>query len=63
MGPDRLVWNAHRIYGRVRFPMLIKGWEIMDAFGWNEFVRSGSLDDFDVDRDAGHQPIFVLKNT
>ena len=63
LGPDRLVWNAHRIYGRIRFPMLTKGWEILDSFGWNLFEDEYSQDDFEIDRDAGHQPVFVLKNT
>lgn len=70
MGADEILWNAHRIYGRVRFPMLIEGWEVVESFG---FIDS----DFDVSealkRENGknphregvsggaHQPVFVLK--
>ena len=28
---DAVVWNAHRLYGRVRLPLLLRGWTI-DAF-------------------------------
>ncbi|MEX0921049.1 MAG: DUF268 domain-containing protein [Candidatus Pacearchaeota archaeon] len=62
IGKDTLVWNKHRIYGRLRFPKLVEGWEIIDSFGFKES---------DLDFDAGkriyrkatpHQPVFVLKN-
>lgn len=70
MGCDQILWNAHRVYGRLRFPMLIDGWEVVESFG---FIES----DFDADeatrRSKGkiphrpgvsggaHQPVFVLK--
>lgn len=70
MGMDEILWNAHRVYGRVRFPMLIEGWEVVESFG---FIDS----DFDVSealkrnngkrphRDGvsggAHQPVFVLR--
>lgn len=57
IGKDLLVWNAHRVYGKVRFPLLIKGWKVMDSFG---FFPS----DFDRDMPNGaHQPIFVLTSS
>ena len=28
---DAVVWNAHRLYGRVRLPLLLRGWSV-DAF-------------------------------
>jgi hypothetical protein len=31
-GEDGLVWNAHRIYGPIRFPLLIEGWEILKKY-------------------------------
>jgi len=31
-GLDCLVWNAHRIYGEKRLPLLLKGWKIEDVF-------------------------------
>ena len=31
-GLDCIVWNAHRIYGEKRLPLLLNGWEILDTF-------------------------------
>lgn len=56
VGKDLLVWNAHRIYGRRRLPLLLKDWEILDTFG---FVESR----LNTGEGGSHQPIFVLKNT
>lgn len=53
IGEDHLWWNAHRIYGRIRFPRLIRGWSVIDSFGFQE-------ENFDVHDRGGHQPIFVL---
>jgi SAM-dependent methyltransferase len=57
IGKDKVVWNAHRIYGRVRFPMLIDGWHLEGCVG---------MDDDLMDRDTGnagvYQPILVLRN-
>ena len=35
IGKDTVVWNLHRIYGKIRFPKLIDGWELIDSFGFN----------------------------
>lgn len=56
VGKDLLVWNAHRIYGRIRLPLLIKGWEVLETFG---FVESR----LDTGEGGSHQPIFVLRNS
>jgi hypothetical protein len=56
VGKDLLVWNANRIYGRIRLPLLLKGWEVLDTFG---FVERR----LDTGEGGSHQPIFVLKNT
>jgi hypothetical protein len=32
VGRDCLVWNAHRIYGELRLPLLLKGWQCIDIF-------------------------------
>lgn len=55
---DKLVWNAHRIYGRIRLPMLLQGWTVLAAIGYAE-----ALYDIDTGWDAFHQPVFVLKNS
>lgn len=33
IGRDAVVWNAHRIYGRHRLPMLFDQWEVLSCFG------------------------------
>jgi hypothetical protein len=32
LGRDCLVWNAHRIYGEIRLPMMLLGWKLLDVF-------------------------------
>lgn len=36
IGPDIVVFNLHRRYGRVRLPILLAGWEVVDKVGWLE---------------------------
>jgi SAM-dependent methyltransferase len=54
IGADTLVWNAHRVYGPLRLPLLLSGWKLLGFFP-SKFpyrkVRDGS------------QPIFVLQNS
>ncbi len=54
VGSDHLFWNAHRVYGKIRFPKLLEGWSIIDSFGFSE-------SDFNVHGQGGHQPVFVLR--
>ena len=58
MGVDRLVWNAHRIYGKKRWPKLIEGFEIIDESGF----KDGNVLDVDTGSGCTQQPIVVLKN-
>jgi SAM-dependent methyltransferase len=57
IGVDKVVWNAHRIYGNIRFPMLTAGWHLEGCVG---------MDDDFLARDTGnsgaYQPIVVLRN-
>lgn len=57
IGLDTLVWNAHRIYGRIRLPELLKDWKLLDVFGTEALL-------FDADFGVPHglQPVFVLSN-
>ena len=32
-GKDEVLWNAHRVYGEKRWPMLIEGWKVIEQFG------------------------------
>jgi hypothetical protein len=57
VGFDALAWNAHRIYGRKRFPLLTEGWEVLDSFGFTEDRFDAKLGEWDP------QPVFVLRRT
>lgn len=55
VGIDAVVWNAHRVYGEHRLPMLLQGWKQLASFGF-------SPDDFKkCDKHCHHQPVFVLQ--
>lgn len=57
VGKDKLVWNAHRVYGEIRLPHLLDGWELIDQEGFDE-----NLYKQDRGTDGSYQPVFVLKN-
>lgn len=54
VGRDHFVWNAHRIYGKIRLPLLLEGWEVVGSFGFT---------DKDLNRDPNelYHPVFVLR--
>lgn len=52
VGKDTLVWNAHRIYGKHRLPLLLRGFELLATFGFSETLLEQKYT----------QPIFVLRN-
>ena len=53
VGADALVWTAHRIYGKLRFPLLIQEWDLIDSFGLSDI-------DFKKESHDIHQPILYL---
>lgn len=55
VGRDAIVWNAHRIYGALRLPMLLDGWKLVGSYGFQESSFQGKLGDYHC------QPIFVLQ--
>lgn len=55
VGSDALVWNVHRIYGRTRFPLLTKGWEILGKYGFGDDLFDANLGKWDP------QPVIVLR--
>ncbi|ULB45246.1 DUF268 domain-containing protein [Limnospira fusiformis KN01] len=58
VGQDCLVWNAHRIYGKIRLPMMLEGWKTVDSFGFSEsLIVNKPLGAFSYE-----QPVFVLQN-
>jgi len=52
-GKDKVVFNQARIYGRLRLPMLMQGWDCIDRFGFREE---------DLDGNGSVQPVYVLRN-
>ncbi len=59
-GSDCLVWNAHRIYGSHRLPLLLQGWDIVDSFGIDSFEANSRLFCSSLG-DTGFQPVFLLQ--
>ena len=54
IGKDKVVFNMHRIYGRARLPLLLEGWSVLGAFGFEDVL---------LDRDTGYgwNPINFIK--
>lgn len=57
IGLDKIVWNAHRVYGNIRLPKLLHQWEVIGTVGMEENLLNT---DFGVS--GAYQPIIVLKN-
>ena len=55
IGQDVLTWNRDRVYGLIRFPMLINGWRIIESFGFNPAEFHGAFGNY------AYQPVFYLK--
>jgi hypothetical protein len=53
-GRDCLTWNAHRIYGPLRLPLLLKEWNLIDTFGFRKSAFRNPLGD------QSYQPIYYL---
>ena len=58
IGIDTLFWNAGRWYGNIRFPLLIKEWELIDSYG---FDNKMFFEEYEPGKKY-NQPVFVLKN-
>ncbi|WP_299395902.1 DUF268 domain-containing protein [uncultured Desulfovibrio sp.] len=54
-GPDCLAWNAHRIYGPRRLPLLLEKWTLLKSFG----LRATDLTHRPLGN-VSHQPVLVL---
>jgi hypothetical protein len=52
-GRDQIRFNECRIYGRLRLPLLMQGWEWIDSFGYGPETLDGNGD---------AQPLYVLRN-
>lgn len=65
LGPDRVWWNLMRVYGKVRLPLLLEGWEVLDRVGWK---GGKELEEGEGEKKGGggspgvsHEPVFVLR--
>jgi SAM-dependent methyltransferase len=56
IGPDVVVFNLHRRYGRIRLPHILHGWEVVDRVGWDE-----SRLEAQANWRQTYEPIFILK--
>ena len=56
VGPDLLVWNLHRRYGRRRLPRMLAGWEEVGRVGWREARLSA-----EADHRQRYEPVFILR--
>lgn len=57
VGQDAVCWNSHRIYGRIRLPLLLDGWKILNHSGFEE-----NLFNFGRIGEDYREPVFVLQN-
>lgn len=53
IGKDVLRFNMVRIYGRLRLPLLIEGWDWIGSEGYEDSL---------LDSNGDHQPILILRN-
>ncbi|KNC54696.1 uncharacterized protein AMSG_01547 [Thecamonas trahens ATCC 50062] len=57
---DKIVWNMHRVYGRLRLPKLLAPFTLLDVIGDNQLKER--LNGCDSGAHGDYQPIFVLRN-
>jgi len=61
-GVDKLVWNAHRVYGLIRYPLLTANWLPVAAYlPAGKLSFKGFLNQMSVQSETNH-PVLVLKN-
>lgn len=56
LGPDVVVWNLHRRYGKLRLPRLLRGWEQVECVGWREELLEQTAP-----YTLAYEPVFVLR--
>jgi len=56
IGEDRVMWNAHRVYGKIRLELLLNGWECIDTYGMSDELLTTDRNSF-----ATVQPVLVLR--
>lgn len=61
VGYDQVVLNAHRIYGKIRLPLLLSDWEIKMTAGGSLFTRYFYRNS-NTKYGTPYQPVYVLKD-
>jgi len=59
-GYDKLYFNVHRVYGKHRYPLLIKEWEPISTYG---FVNGTFHNEQNTGQETPYQPVCVLRNS
>ena len=76
VGQDTIFWNEGRVYGELRLPRLVEGWDLVGAYGSRDSPRGAALTSKlqppwpgllhmarrSVDKDHEYQPVLVLRN-
>ena len=57
VGHDTLVWNAHRIYGKLRLPLIFENFEELEWFGF----KKDDLLALPLQCDGSYQPVICLR--
>jgi hypothetical protein len=56
IGPDFLHWNTYRTYGKLRLPLLLSGWDLLDVLG-----NFTSVHAVETKKATHKQPLLVLQ--
>ena len=57
VGPDALAWNLMRVYGKVRLPLLLGGYEVAARYGFDERRVAAPVENLRVT----YEPVFALR--
>lgn len=63
---DRINWNAHRVYGKLRYPLLIEGYTLLDFYSKEAYDGKDIFGQYCQEMgDVMHfcQPLAVLKKS
>lgn len=60
-GPDGVLFNAHRIYGRIRLPLMFEGYELINVFSSSYSLPYNLRNEPLEDPRNPLQPVFVLR--
>ena len=58
IGIDKTVFNVHRVYGEKRIGLLLKGWDVVDQYG---FVENSFTNNANGMNGTPYQPIYILR--